>query len=517
MSEELDASESIRRITRAVRPAKKSPPMLKKNNTEQAVRQGDSAKVNLNAQAKAAMDAIAVIPEEDRTLVQRIRYAFHGILQGQKFDMFVGVLICFNAFTIGYQADLEAKNEKGPFWLGVLEAFFLVVYTQELALRYFVHRAAAFINPWVKFDLILVVLSWFAALLDNLPVSVIQLVASENEKTGFLGLFRLFRIGKLIRPLRVIAQFRTLWLLVRGLLSTALTVIYTFMLLFLFLYIFACLAIELIAKDRVAREDPEFDAIVNMWFPDMWTTIVSLTQFVTCDSVSGIYRDLVLKQPWLMSYFSVMMMVLSISLMNLVTALIVEGARDQSAAEKTIERKIKLKQFEGKIPRLIQIFEKIDMDNSGTISLQDLTSTSDKDSEFLLNLVPAEDMTDLFHILDWKASGEVDYDEFLGILRNILSSDLPLSAVRMLKEICVVRSTLDDIKDGLVLDGDKIRAGAQGTKPSPEGSWSSRPSKELRDPVALAPPMDLPCGRSSRVNILGREEVEVIYGSGPAA
>ena len=68
----------------------------------------------------------------------------------------MGILICLNAFTIGYQADLDAKNEGSPLWLSVLEAFFLVVYTQELALRYFVHRAAAFINPWVKFDLILV-------------------------------------------------------------------------------------------------------------------------------------------------------------------------------------------------------------------------------------------------------------------------------------------------------------------------------------------------------------------------
>ena len=234
--------------------------------------------------------------------------------------------------------------------------------------------------------------------------------------------------------------------------ATALTVIYTFLLLGLFLYIFACLAVELMAKDRVARDaDPEYDALIAEWFPDMFTTMVSLTQFVTCDSVSSIYRVIVLKQPWLLAYFVLMVLLMTISLMNLVTALIVEGARDQSATEKTIEKQMRLKYFESQIPRLMEIFNTVDTSGDGCLSIDEILRVSGEDAEFLLNLIPAEDMAELFEILDTDEDGEIPYEEFIESLRYIMSADLPLPTIRILKLTSRTRSDVIAIKQQIDL------------------------------------------------------------------
>jgi voltage-gated sodium channel len=414
-----------------------------KNKQRKHVVMGASAKVSHTAYA--ALKLIEDIPENDRTMGQKLRLGAHHVLDSTRFDRSIGIILLVNSFFIGYQADLDAKGKKNDIWLELLDLAFLIVYTIELVLRYFVHGVHAFRNEWVFFDLIHIAFSWGVVVLVNL-------LRDASQGGAFLAVFRLFRIGKLIRPLRVIAQFRALWLLVRGLITTALTVIYTFLLLALFLYIFACLGIELIAKDYTMREeDPEYDAIVTQFFPSLWTTIVSLSQFITCDSIAAIYRDIVLKRPWLMGYFTALVLLLSVSLMNLVTALIVEGAQAQSAAEKTIEREIRLREFDDKTPRLLEIFHGIDSDGSGSISISEILSISAEDADFLFNVIPADNMAELFHILDTDASGEILYDEFMDSLREILASDLPIPTVRLLKESSVTRAGIIEIKDRLAL------------------------------------------------------------------
>merc|ERR1719201_1597183 len=124
----------------------------------------------------------------------------------------------------------------------------------------------------------------------------------------------------------------------QGLLKACETVLLTCGIICLFLYIFACVALDLIAKDHLREQDPEFDYTIQRYFPDLFTSIISLTQFVTQDSIVLIYRPLVLKRRWIIFYFAFVVLVLSVSLMNLVTAIIVEGAREQSEAEKAIEK-----------------------------------------------------------------------------------------------------------------------------------------------------------------------------------
>ena len=126
---------------------------------------------------------------------------FDRLLSGHVFDGVMGLIIVANAVTIGMESDRTAKQLPIPYSIGILEIVFLMIYTAEVLLRYYTYRLAMFNSGWVRFDTVLVTTSWIS--------SVFQW-SGVNINSGFMGMFRLLRMGKLVRPLRVVAQFRTL-------------------------------------------------------------------------------------------------------------------------------------------------------------------------------------------------------------------------------------------------------------------------------------------------------------------
>merc|ERR1719443_78537 len=181
-------------------------------------------------------------------------------------------------------------------------------------------------SNWVVFDFVLVVLgavsSWIIA-----PILAAQQDSDvEVEALAPLMVLRVMRLLRLARAVRLLVQFKTLWMLVRGLLSSAGTMFYTFALMMLILYVFACLGIELITKDEELYHHPEVGEIVQYYFSSVTVIMLTLVQFITMDSIGSIYTPIVHKSPYLVTYFMIFLIVVSVSLMNLVTAVIVEGA-----------------------------------------------------------------------------------------------------------------------------------------------------------------------------------------------
>ena len=66
--------------------------------------------------------------------------------------------------------------------------------------------------------------------------------------------------------------------------------VYTFCLIFIILYVFACMGMEMITTDMPRREDPEFDEYVERYFPNIPIIMLTLVQFVLVDSIAAVYR-----------------------------------------------------------------------------------------------------------------------------------------------------------------------------------------------------------------------------------
>lgn len=144
------------------------------------------------------------------------------------------------------------------------------------------------------------------------------------------------------RRCRMLSHFKIVWRLVYGLLNAGQTIFSTTALIAVFLFIFSCVAMEVIAKDPDLRENPNTRQLVQDHFFGINKAFITLLQFVTLDNVAEVYYPLIFAKPWLCVYFFPILIFISIGLMNLVTAALVENAM-QAAAIEAEEERMKLK------------------------------------------------------------------------------------------------------------------------------------------------------------------------------
>jgi len=299
----------------------------------------------------------------------------------------------------------------------------------------------------VQFDFALVTIGIFTSYL----LTPILLAFESDANFGPLMVLRVFRLLRLARALRLLVRFRTLWMLVQGLLSSAGTMLYTFGLMALIIYIFACMGVELITKAEWRKEDPEFDAIVEASFPNMGGTMLTLMQLVTLDSAASVYRPIAMNYPSLLLYFIAFILMVSISLMNLVTAVLVNGAIEQAASDKDTQRAYKSAQMKTLMPQMQEMFMALDDDKSGSITLAELQEAPPKVHHQLFEFLGVDDhvnnreqnmqhIIDIFECIDLDDSGIIKHQEFLDGLARLALSDTPQEMLRVLRQLQVIRA-----------------------------------------------------------------------------
>merc|ERR1711998_719611 len=94
--------------------------------------------------------------------------------------------------------------------------------------------------------------------------------------------------------------------------------------------IFAVLGHETITASEVKDDNEEFRRLASSRFCDLPTIMLTLISFVNADSIASIYEPLILADWTLTFYFVPFICVVTIALMNVVTATIVEEAIEQS-------------------------------------------------------------------------------------------------------------------------------------------------------------------------------------------
>ena len=148
-------------------------------------------------------------------------------------------------------------------------------------------------------------------------------------------------------------------------------------------------------------------------------------------------------------FFVPLMFIVSISLMNLVLALIVEVSMDSSANEKADEKDMKAKQFRRQLPTIKKIFSSLDTDGSGSITMNELESIPAEVKTALLKVVPSDDMVSIFEIVDEDGTGEVHIDEFCDSLEKVVSSDVPIETLRLIQNVSITRHEVRRVREYL--------------------------------------------------------------------
>mmetsp|Transcript_41553 Transcript_41553/g.96734 ORF Transcript_41553/g.96734 Transcript_41553/m.96734 type:complete len:575 (+) Transcript_41553:68-1792(+) len=412
------------------------------------------SKHNLTTAGPLSKLVMELMPREDIQMApvrgwSWLRQKAKDLVASQWFETLAGCIILVNLLTIGAEAQLSLNDGDVPWilpWLGVIEIAFLVVYTVEVVIRVLAGGRSVFWDLWFLMDLALVIIGLLALVI--LPgISSFGVGMEGFEK--FL-VVRGLRLLRLVRALRTFRYFKIMWRLVSALLSCGQTILSTTLLIIIFLFICACVAIELIAKDDQLLHDERTKWIVEYHFTGLFKASLTFLQFATLDSIAGVYYPLIMVKPELFCFFAPMLIFISIGLMNLVTAVLVENALEQSAEQAEADKKELQESLKRAIPALIDVFNDLDEDHNGMLTYEELQNVFLEDfvPRRLMDSIHVETMADFFQYLDVDASGEVSQTEFVEGLLHFYLQDVPIWTIQTLKLLKRINAQVQNLQHG---------------------------------------------------------------------
>merc|ERR1719197_2267046 len=118
--------------------------------------------------------------------------------------------------------------------------------------------------------------------------------------------------------------------------------------------------------------------------------MLTLVQFLTLDSIGTIYAPMIMVEPSLVLYFVTFLLVCSIAMMNLVTAVIVQGSLEQAEADKEVEAAYKKQAMVKLMPTIRAAFLELDDDGSGEVTVDEVMAAPDDVKQELANCVNSD-------------------------------------------------------------------------------------------------------------------------------
>eukprot|EP00933_Yihiella_yeosuensis_P081106 TRINITY_DN94648_c0_g1_i1.p1 TRINITY_DN94648_c0_g1~~TRINITY_DN94648_c0_g1_i1.p1 ORF type:complete len:357 (-),score=61.72 TRINITY_DN94648_c0_g1_i1:130-1119(-) len=268
------------------------------------------------------------------------------------------------------------------------------------------------------------------------------------------------------------SQFQTLWALVQGLLYCVPILAWTFLLVMILIYLFAVMGMEFIQVDPDLPQDHPYNVAVQENFSDLGDAIMILLQCFSLDSIAGVYRPLVKHRVILFFYFMSVILLLSIALMNLVTAIMVDSSMDQANADKDTIKALESARKARQMEQLKEMFIELDEDGSGELTLDEIDSAPPEAVEQLMEIAGTDDIKALFDLLDYDGGGTVGTDEFCEGVMKATNSEKPMELSKLVKQCGEILQNYRETHrlvcpDGIDGEGDDEGDTKEETKPEP--------------------------------------------------
>ncbi|CAK9109206.1 unnamed protein product [Durusdinium trenchii] len=212
------------------------------------------------------------------------------------------------------------------------------------------------------------------------------------------------------------------------------TLLWTFLMVMILVYGFAIVGIETIHVDLTLPLEHPYNVAVMQNFDRFSDAMLTLFQCFTLDSAGEVYRPLITHNPVLIAYFMTVILVMAVSLMNLVTAIMVNSALDQASEDKDVKRAYEAVQKRKQLEQLKVMFLELDTDGSGELTLEELKTAPEEVREQLEAVAGTEDIEGLFQMLDYDGGGSLDTSEFCEGVLKASTSEKPLELTRLVKQ-----------------------------------------------------------------------------------
>jgi len=166
-----------------------------------------------------------------------------------KFEIFVGVLILGNAAQMFFAA-MYKPGEVVPLVIALSEHLFVFVFLLEWVLRILGHGWVWMF--WSKMNLFDTCIVWVTGVLVTWMLPPLGVDATILRR---LSALRVLRLGRIIRAIRSMPQFRELWTFVHGMLTCMYLVFWAGLIIFGVHYMFGIFIMETITKSDTFKDD----------------------------------------------------------------------------------------------------------------------------------------------------------------------------------------------------------------------------------------------------------------------
>ena len=215
----------------------------------------------------------------------------------------ITVLILINAVTLGMETDKELSAQVGAV-LHWIDRTILIIFSIEIALKFYAYRLRFFRSGWNVFDLLIVALAW-------MPTN------------GALSVLRTLRILRVLRLISVVPQMRRVVSAIGYSIPGMVSVISVLGLIF---YVSAVLATRLFGT----YPDPN----MQEWFGSIGASAYTLFQIMTLESWSmGVVRPTMDLFPWAWTFFLPFIIITSFAVLNFFIGIIVDSMQTAQKLE----------------------------------------------------------------------------------------------------------------------------------------------------------------------------------------
>jgi voltage-gated sodium channel len=243
-----------------------------------------------------------------------LRRRASDFIEGPRAVFAITALIIVNAIVLGLETDAGIMAAYGD-WLRSLDKIILLIFTAELAIKFYAYRWDFFRSGWNTFDFLIVAIAWVPA-------------------AGPLAVLRALRVLRVLRLISVVPQMRRVISAIGHSIPGMLSVIGVLCLVF---YVSAVLCTNLFGQ----HPDPR----MQEWFGSVGASAYTLFQIMTLESWSmGIVRPTMELFPYAWLFFVPFIIITSFAVLNLFIGIIVDAM--QTAQEEPRESdKADIKEF----------------------------------------------------------------------------------------------------------------------------------------------------------------------------
>jgi len=279
------------------------------------------------------------------------------------------------------------------------------------------------LKDWMMIlDVIIVACGWFEIIMNAANVTQFGFRGSIKV-TRVLRLVRIFRLIRLLRRVRTLKELHKL----ATMMATCMrTLLWCFLLCFVVMTGWAMLIVEVvhpIMQEMMARDGTLFSSCEfcsGATSDVMSANLLLFKTVIAGDSWGQIAVPIITEHPATAIIFVGSQLTIVFGVVNLIVAVVVDTfaeARENDVQNLAEEMEAEIQQDS---KTLAKVFERIDKDGSGQLTLEDLIEGARTDPAFQSRLrvmdIDENDLQQLFQMIDSDGSGTIEAAEFIGPL-----------------------------------------------------------------------------------------------------